>query len=799
MIVALLGVLKAGAAYVPLDIAYPAERLAYMIADSGIARLLTQSELRATLRVPDTVHVSDVETIEASVAHRENPSIELYAEHLAYVIYTSGSTGKPKGVGISHGAFAGHVVVSTDFFELTRKDRVLQFATFNFDGFVEQLFPALSIGATVVLRGPHIWDSATFHRRLLRDGITVADLTTAYWQVLVQDFVAGGVTDFGALRRVHAGGEAMSLAALKRWRAWPAFASVRLLNTYGPTEATVTATTFDCGAARDIDTLPAQVPIGAPLAGRSIHVLTPELTHAPIGVKGEVAIGGELLARGYLNRPALTAERFIPDPFDAGGCGSRLYLTGDLARWNATGELEYLGRIDHQVKIRGFRIELGEIETALREYPGVREAAAAVKRVNDEPMLIGYVSPLHSDDVVDTEALRIALATKMPAYMVPQRIVTLDALPLSPNGKLDLNALPLPSLDRDAGSGDVPTTATQHALATIWQNVLGVSHVSLDDDFFLLGGDSLRTLQVARLAREAKLPALAIEAIFARPRLRDLAAYLDAASHVTSSSSVVAMNASDAPVNVFAIHPAYGLIAEYRTLARHLSGVARVQGVQSPIYSESDWWARDLDELARDYAQRVRDVQPQGPYRFVGWSLGGLLAVEIAARLEAQGETVDFIGLIDAGMQREATLDASRVASLKRHRRTASQEEIDTFWQGADDARAQWRAELGDEAGDRGVIGNALIAIEHLQALTQAWKPRKVRAPLTVWWSARDTDLSALNDKTALWRACSESGTVLAGTIDTDHVGIVRHDALLSDLAARLEALIAEKEGSKHG
>ncbi|KMZ11074.1 Pyoverdine sidechain non-ribosomal peptide synthetase [Candidatus Burkholderia humilis] len=215
-------------------------------------------------------------------------------------------------------------------------------------------------------------------------------------------------------------------------------------------------------------------------------------------------------------------------------------------------------------------------------------------------MLVGYVSPLQSDDAIDTDALRIALATTLPAYMVPQHIVMLDALPLSPNGKIDLNALPLPSFDRDAASSHAPTTAIEHTLAAIWQKVLGVSHVSTDDDFFLLSGDSLRTLQVARLAREAKLPALAIEAIFARPRLRDLAAYLDASSHVSSSSSIIAMNASHAPIDVFAIHPAYGLIPEYRTLARHLDGVASVHGVQSPIYGESDWWAHDLDELARD-------------------------------------------------------------------------------------------------------------------------------------------------------------------------------------------------------
>ncbi|SPB17997.1 non-ribosomal peptide synthetase [Caballeronia novacaledonica] len=801
MIVALFGVLKAGAAYVPLDPAYPVARLAHMIEDSGIALLLTQHALRPNLPLPDASNVVEMETIEASPMQSGDPLATPHAQQLAYVIYTSGSTGKPKGVGISHAAFAGHVDVAIRFFGLTRADRVLQFATFNFDGFIEQLFPALCIGASVVLRGHRLWDSVTFHERLLADRITVADLTTAYWQVLVQDFTARGVTDFGALRRVHAGGEAMSLAALKKWRAWPALADVKLLNTYGPTEAAVTASTFDCSAANDIDALPAQVPIGVPLPGRAIHVLTPELTLAPVGVKGEVAIGGALLARGYLNRPGLTAARFIPDPFDARGTGARLYLTGDLARWNAAGELEYAGRIDHQVKIRGFRIELGEIEAALRAQPGVRDSAAAVREIGGEPMLVGYVVPTPNDSDIDLHALRLALAAQLPAYIVPQRIVTLAALPLSPNGKLDLNALPLPSLVRDAASGNAPQTATEHALAAIWQAVLGVTHAGPDDDFFALGGDSLRTLQVARLAREAMLPALGIEAIFARPRLGDLAAHLDA-QRDAAPASIVPMNTAGAPLDVFAIHPAYGLIAEYRTLARHLDGIASVHGVQSPVYGEPEWWARDLDALARDYAQRVRRVQPHGPYRFVGWSMGGLLAVEIAAQLEAAGETVDFIGLIDAGMQQNATLDAARAADVLSRRRVATREEIAAFWDGADDARRQWRAELGDTASDAGVIGHALIAIEHLQALTEAWRTRKVRAPLTLWWSKQEADAAALDEKTARWRACSAGATALAGTIDTDHVGIVRHPALLQDLAARLEALSkseAEQEGLAHG
>ena len=474
MIIGLLAIQKAGGAYVPLDPAYPVDRLVHMMQDSGLRWVLTQAHLQnalpkvasvtlldmavlenesAALRPADGEHAAEghasssdqndgadkspafqVSATGASTfvgrdgASTHNPCVPISGCNLAYVIYTSGSTGMPKGVAISHAALAAHAEISIGFFGLTAAERMLQFSTMNFDGFVEQVFGPLSAGASIVIRGRDIWDSQTFHEHLLADGITVVDLTTAYWSLLVQDFAQRGVKDYGRLRQVHAGGEAMPPEVITAWRR-AGMQHIRLLNTYGPTEATVTAVVQDCAPFVNGELpLPVQMPIGEVLPGRQVHVLDGNLNPVPMGVAGELYIGGELLARGYVNRPELTAERFIANPFvddfahvqqiqgteghvsrtkqraDAGvseraagegtthGVGSRLYRTGDIVRWNERGQLEYLGRIDDQIKVRGFRVELGEVESQLLKQPGVREAVVVARETSQGMQLAGYVS-----------------------------------------------------------------------------------------------------------------------------------------------------------------------------------------------------------------------------------------------------------------------------------------------------------------------------------------------------------------------------------------------------------------------
>ena len=584
MIIGLLAIQKAGGAYVPLDPAYPADRLVHMMHDSGLRWVLTQAHLQnalprlasvalldmavlenesAALRPADGEHAAEghasssgqndgadnspafqVSATGASTfvgrdgASTHNPCVPISGGNLAYVIYTSGSTGMPKGVAISHAALAAHAEVSIGFFGLTAAERMLQFSTMNFDGFVEQVFGPLSAGASIVIRGRDIWDSQTFHEHLLADGITVVDLTTAYWSLLVQDFAQRGVKDYGRLRQVHAGGEAMPPEVIGAWRR-AGMQHIRLLNTYGPTEATVTAVVQDCAPyVNGKLPLPVQMPIGEVLPGRQVHVLDGNLNPVPMGVVGELYIGGELLARGYVNRPELTAERFIANPFVE---GTRLYRTGDIVRWNERGQLEYLGRIDDQIKVRGFRVELGEVESQLLQVPGVREAVVVARDTPQGMQLAGYVSG-HPGQKLDGSTLRQALKTILPDYMVPSAITVLDRLPLNANGKIDRRALPEPVFDT-GDAYEAPEGELETQLASIWAEVLGVERVGRHDNFFELGGHSLLALRVVNQMKSTLSLPVTLEMLFLAHDLADLAARLPVAQRDTDTADLHALDA----------------------------------------------------------------------------------------------------------------------------------------------------------------------------------------------------------------------------------------------------------------
>ncbi|MBB2885147.1 MULTISPECIES: non-ribosomal peptide synthase/polyketide synthase [Pseudomonas] len=532
MIISLLAVLKAGGAYVPLDPEYPAERLGAMIEDSGLRVLLTQSHL--VPKLPEAAGVTvlsldqlDYPTQTDNLPQRSGP------QNLAYVMFTSGSTGRPKGVGITQSALTRHARVALDFLGLTPQDRSLQFATFNFDAFVEQLYPALICGASVVLRGPDIWDSETWYRELRDKQFSVSDLTTAYWNMLAKDLAAAGHRDYGALRQMIVGGEAMPPEGVAAW-GQAGLGHVRLLNTYGPTEATVSATLLDCSDyVSGRNPLPVTMPIGRALGGRAIHVLDTQGQPAPVGVVGELVIGGELLARGYFQRPELTAERFIPDPFDPLG-GGRVYRTGDLARYRADGVIEYVGRVDHQVKIRGLRIELGEIETHLLRVPAVRQALVVAQPGAIGQQLVAYVvfdDPAQARADSSTLAalrndIKARLKASLPDYMVPAHVLFLESLPLSPNGKIDRKALPGVDASLLASDFVAPEGALEQQIATVWQDVLELQQVGRDDHFFELGGHSLLATQAVSRLRKLTACTLSLRDLFSHPRLKDLAAWI---------------------------------------------------------------------------------------------------------------------------------------------------------------------------------------------------------------------------------------------------------------------------------
>ncbi|KRP71474.1 peptide synthase [Pseudomonas paralactis] len=524
MIVALLAVLKAGGAYVPLDPQYPQDRLQCMIEDSGLQLLLTQQALLERLPISTGLALICLEPDQEWLAEypSTDPAVRAFSSNLAYLMFTSGSTGRPKGVGIDQGSLARHVEVFIELFELTAADRVLQFGTFNFDGFVEQLYPALCCGAAVVVRGGELWDSDTFYTQLIEHDISVVDLTTAYWHLIARDFAERGVRDYGRLRQVHAGGEAMPPEGLASWRD-AGLGHVRLFNTYGPTEATVTVTALDCAGYVDgSEAVTQMMPIGRVLDGRAIYLLDASLNPVPVGVAGELVIGGPLLARGYFNRAALTAERFIPDPFDP--AGGRLYRTGDLARYRADGVIEYIGRIDHQVKVRGFRIELGEIESRLLAQDCVREALV----IAADQQLIAYLvtHQPQAELAALREQIRASLGDELPDYMVPAHFMFLERLPLSPNGKLDRHALPRPQVSQAARQWVAPVSELEQQVAAIWADILGVERIGLGDHFFELGGHSLLAMQVASRLRHNLGIELPLRVLFEQPRLEGFVAAL---------------------------------------------------------------------------------------------------------------------------------------------------------------------------------------------------------------------------------------------------------------------------------
>ena len=525
--VALLAVLKAGGAYVPLDPQTPAERLRHVLDDSGLKLLLTDRESLASLPALDGVDCLCLEQL-ADDGQVDNLSVTVEAQNLAYVIYTSGSTGRPKGVAISHGALSEFIDRAIDYSELREGDRVLQFATSSFDGFVEQFFPPLCHGAAVVLRDARLWDSAALHQVILEHGITLADLPAAYWYWLVQEYAANTPSGFAALRQIHVGGEAMAVDGLRLWQQ-AGLGHVRLLNTYGPTEATVVSTIHDCTALTADAVSWRGIPIGQGLDARRLYVLDDDLNLLPQGAVGELYIGGPGLARGYHRQPMLSAERFIADPF---ADGQRLYRTGDRARLRADGALEYVGRVDHQVKIRGFRIELGEIESRLQQCPGIREAVVLAVPLSGGLQLVAYlVSDQAVLDSAATQAafrqhIRAALQADLPDYMVPGHLLLLANLPLTPSGKLDRKALPAPDPVQLQGDYRAPQSDAERCLAQIWADVLQVSRVGLDDHFFELGGHSLLAAQVIARVKSQQGVVLPLRSLFEKPVLADLAAVL---------------------------------------------------------------------------------------------------------------------------------------------------------------------------------------------------------------------------------------------------------------------------------
>ncbi len=512
MMVGLLAVLKAGGAYVPLDPAYPAERLAYMLADSSPAVVLSQRALRD--RIAGT-GAPVLELDEAAPAWGDRPVTDpergtLTPGHLAYVIYTSGSTGRPKGVEVPHRAVANALRWMQDLAGLSADDAVLHKTPYSFDASLRELLPPLLVGARLVLARPEGHRDPGYLLELMRrERITTLHAVPSLLQALVDE---GGLAACGALRTVMCGGEALPAELVRRFAGQAPWA--RLYNVYGPTEAAVDVTAWPCTGRPHAA---ATTPIGSPMANVRIYLLDPAGEPVPVGVAGELHVGGVQVARGYRGRAALTAERFVPDPFGA-DAGSRLYRTGDRARWRADGAIEYLGRIDFQVKVRGFRIEPGEIEAVLRRHEGVADCVVLARAEAGEPRLVAYVV-----GEAGAEALRAHVRASLPEYMVPAAFVRLDALPLMPNGKLDRKALPAPDPASVEDQYVAPRTPAEEVLAGIWAETLRLERVGVEEGFFDLGGHSLLATRVVSRIRALFGVELPLRALFEGPTVAELA------------------------------------------------------------------------------------------------------------------------------------------------------------------------------------------------------------------------------------------------------------------------------------
>ncbi|MEO0645546.1 MAG: amino acid adenylation domain-containing protein, partial [Cyanobacteria bacterium J06650_10] len=675
MFIGLFAILKSGGAYVPLDPTYPSERLAMMVEDARPHAIITVKSVRASL--PDI----DIPLIYLDAAQRpaeinNNHAATDVADHnLAYVIYTSGSTGKPKGVMIEHRALVNFVKAAIAQYHITPQDRVLQFASINFDAAAEEIFPALCTGATLVLRTDEMLSSPShFITECDQLGLTVLDLPTAYWHQLATELPNTNSSLPSALRIIIIGGEAAQPEQLQNWQSWaqkaqsfPSQTQPTILNTYGPTEATVVATTYPLPTATATD-----IPIGKPLPHTQTYVLDRALQPVPIGIPGELYIGGDSLARGYLNRPNLTSERFIKHPFSSKP-QDRLYKTGDLVSWLPSGNLKFLGRQDDQVKIRGFRIELGEIETALAQHPAIEQSIVITREdTPGDKRLVSYIT-LHTTDTITltNQALRAFLQQQLPSYMVPSAFVQLSAFPLTPNNKIDRKALPAPTLKdlRDNDHFTAPRSELEQQLARIWCDLLALEKISIHDNFFDLGGHSLLAAQaIARIQTTCQIT-LPLAALFETPTVAALSVQCqlssqlsaqpsDATSESTSETSLAAQDDKDnllvllqqgsTEQPLFLIHEADGDISLYGHLASSLGNNRAIYAVKPRARNGFPMAYSRIEDIAADYRQQIQSVQPHGPYLLGGLCIGGVLAFEIALQLEEQGEKVALVALLDS-------------------------------------------------------------------------------------------------------------------------------------------------------
>jgi len=667
MVVALLGILKAGGAYLPLDPAYPKERLAFMLDDAQAPVLLTQAKLLQKLPHGTVRIVCLDEHAAALFAQRPEKLVRgAVPEDLAYVIYTSGSTGKPKGTLISHAALSNHGQAMRELFALAPQDRVLQFASLSFDAAAEEIFPTLISGATLVLRTDEVLLPSGLTDWVLHKRLTVLNLPSGFWQTWVDELVRSDTRLPASLLLVIIGGEEAHAATHSRWRRI-APAHVRLLNTYGPTETTITALAYDVPVQAAPFTC-RTIPIGRPISNVEVYILDAHLQPVPIGVPGELHIGGQGLSQGYLNQEELNRKKFIAHPFCANRA-ARLYKTGDRGRFLPDGNVEFLGRDDRQIKLRGFRIELGEIEAVLSTHDEVAACAVLLRQdLPGEEKLVAYVVVRSAS--VSPRVLREYARSKLPDYMLPSAFVKLAALPLLPNGKLDRTALLPPDIKPDSARAETgPRSAVEDVLIELWEALLKTRPIGIHDDFFALGGHSLLAVKLMSAIQSRLGHSVPLATMFQARTVASLAAALQSSLVDRSAAPLVRLRETGAKRPFFCVHPGGGTVLCYEPLARALGPEQPFFGLQAQFLDLQQALAATVEDMAERYLGALRQVQQRGPYQLGGWSFGGLVAYEMAHRLLRAGQEVRALALFDTSFQVKARSSdpTSALAEAVRH------------------------------------------------------------------------------------------------------------------------------------
>ncbi len=649
---AILAVIEAGAAFLPLDLSYPPDRLAFMLEDAKPRLVITDAgswsliEETVPLLLFEQLADSSIEVRDLSADQALTP------QHPAYVLYTSGTTGRPKGVVVSHAAIVNRILWMQHQYPLDRSDVVLQKTPCGFDVSVWEFFWSYVVGARLVMAPPEAHrDPAALLDLIETQGVTTLHFVPSMLAVFLattKETAAPGAQPCSSMKRVFCSGEALAKGLA---REFAGLFSAELHNLYGPTEAAVDVTYAP--ASGDLVVGSGGVPIGLPVWNTQLRILDHLLRPVPVGVAGELYLCGAQLALGYLGRAELTASRFVADPFAE---GERMYRTGDLARWLPDGQVEYLGRTDHQIKIRGQRVELGEIEAQIERLPGVQQAVVNAVQVGqpglagaDERQLVAYVVAVpNGSPALDTFA--DTLKAVLPGHMVPATFIAMDALPLSPNGKLDRKALPLPAAAESA-AGRAAAEGLESRIAEIFADLLGRETVGAEEDFFAIGGHSLLAMRLAARIRRDLKRQLSVGQIMVMPTVAKLAEHFVAGELVGGMAKdgfelVIRLRPGEGPP-LICIYPASGVSWQYSVLSRYLKKDMPIIGLQSPRPQGPIAMSETMEELCDRQLAILREVQPEGPYYLLGYSLGGTIAYGLAVRLRRLGETVRFLGLLD--------------------------------------------------------------------------------------------------------------------------------------------------------